>query len=552
MRRRSIQEMFADAKSGASDYLNNAYGRFNNNRAVFPRKGRPMPRPSGIETIPFDVGSEADNARRGGMSEYQIQAMLARAKRPGLPIAPSVRAAVEMPLARSNDTGGAQASVRQNVPVNQRGMGSNQNRYPVINVPYKDMGDMLIKERPGPPMSRVSANALGVAEQGMASMSPPAPAIMPMEQDLEIGDRGGRLPSSSRPLYAPDERVSDSAAATLDLYAAGSPTDEARKRPNLEQAYGSPPNAIERPVSAVRPLAAGRLPGSDAVKPGDMSGASAEELDAAAQKGSELDIDAPKAPPVEAPKEEAESGIDFNTDLMKLGLQITAAASKPGATFMGSLAKGALNHLNSEEKLALIKEEREFKRELIKSNEKYKSAESALARASTEKISAARINVLQEQVKARSEELAETRRFNNERLELQLDQLPTGADKDAARNLIESKIGVNNELAKYHEAKASGVGNELAKQTEITKRSIFALVEKMIDTDTREYRSAKGDERAALLQRDARAALKAIGLVGSEIEEFLPGGVTDLSGAGKSPPPPGKTLKFNPKTGKIE
>ena len=354
-----------------------------------------------------------------------------------------------------------------------------------------------------PATNRVPAAELGVAEQGMTRMPQPAPAILPMEDARDIGDGGGRLPRRGPPM-------------------------------------------AEVPESRMLPKR--RLtPSRDAVMPGDMSGASAEELDAAAQKGSELDIDAPQAP-----AQETESGIDFNTNLMKLGLQITAAASKPGATFMGSLATGALNHLNAEEKRELIKEQREFKKELIKSNQRYESAEARLERASREKISAERINVLQEQVKARSEELAETRRFNNKRLELQLKNLPTSADKAAERNLVESKIGVNNELAKYHEAKASGVGNELAKQTEITKRSIFALVEKMIDTDTREYRSAKGDERAALLQRDARAALKAIGLVGSEIEEFLPGGVTDLSGAGKTPPPPGKTLKFNPQTGKIE
>jgi len=353
---------------------------------------------------------------------------------------------------------------------------------------------MTSMKQPGPPMSRVPVTN---------RVSEPAPAILPMEDAMEIGDRGGRLPRRGPPM-------------------------------------------AEVPESRMLPKR--RLtPSRDAVMPGDMSGASAEELDAAAQKGSELDIDAPQAP-----AQEAGSGIDLNTNLMKLGLQITAAASKPGATFMGSLATGALNHLNAEEKRELIKEQREFKKELIKSNQRYESAEARLERASREKISAERINVLQEQVKARSEELAETRRFNNERLELQLKNLPTSADKAAERNLIESKIGVNNELAKYHEAKASGVGNELAKQTEITKRSIFALVEKMIDTDTREYRSAKGGERALLLERDARAALKAIGLVGSEIEEFLPGGVTDLSGAGKTPPPPGKTLKFNPQTGKIE
>ena len=62
-----------------------------------------MPRPSGIGTIPFDVGLEADNARSGGMSEYQIQAMLARAKRPGLPISPSVMASVQRPMVEKSN-----------------------------------------------------------------------------------------------------------------------------------------------------------------------------------------------------------------------------------------------------------------------------------------------------------------------------------------------------------------------------------------------------------------------------------------------------------------
>ena len=445
MRRRSIQEMFADAKSGASDYLNNAYGRFNNNRAVFPRKGRPMPSPSGIGTIPFDVSREIDNARRGGMSEADIGILLSQIKKPGLPIAQSVRAAVEMPpiydpmsdddnmarygtaqflnnapsvdrvqLARSNDTGGAQASVK--VPVNQRGMGSKQNRYPVTDVRYKGMGDMLIKERPGPPMSRVSADALGVAEQGMTGMPPPAPAIRSMEQGMEIGDRGGRLPSSTRP-----------------------------------------PDAIgPSPVSAVRPLAAGRLPGRDAVKPGDMSGASAEELDAAAQKGSELDIDAPKAPPVEAPKEEpqATDAEGSNIGLIRLGLQIAKEASKPGATLLGAIAGGAANALEGKDKRDLIAAERKFKKDTIKDTQDFKALQSKLERQFRGNKSDKELAQTEESLRLKSVQIANSFGVDNDRLKYLRDKL----DKDdrANRDKLNAQMEVNDAQINYYNARAKG------------------------------------------------------------------------------------------------
>lgn len=463
MRRRSIQEMFADAKSGASDYLNNAYGRFNNNRAVFPRKGRTMPRQSGIGTIPFDVGSEADNARRGGMSEYQIQAMLARAKRPGLPIAPSVRAAVEMPpiydpmsdndnmarygtaqflnnappidrvqLARDNNTGGAQASVRRNVPDNLKAMMGAVNQR---------------KERFGLPMS--------VAEKDAARMSPVS-AVRSMEDDLEIGDRGGSLPSSGRPLYAPDKRVSDSAAATRNLYAAGSPTDKARKMPNLEQAYGSPPNAIERPVSAVRPMAAGRLPGRDAVMAGDMSGASAEELDAAAQKGSELDIDAPKAPPVEAPKEEpqATDAEGSNIGLIRLGLQIAKEASKPGATLLGAIAGGAANALEGKDKRDLIAAERKFKKDAIKDTQDFKALEAKLERQFRGNKSDKELEQTEESLRLKSVQIANSFGVDNDRLAYLRDNMDKN-DK-ANRDKLNAQIAVNDAQINYYNAKAQG------------------------------------------------------------------------------------------------
>jgi len=588
--RRSIQQMLSDLYRG-----------FNQNRAVFPRRGRTMPRQSGIRTIPFDVGLEADNARSGGMSENQIQAMLAQARRPGLPISPTVLASVQRPMVENSNNVNAPRGIDSlsRKEKYRRRILNDGFLIPQGSVPGKDgkrvrvgLPNVLYPDQTVPSgpntLGPATADYLGLrlinpasAEYGEMSNLSPAEATA-MRQRNEYGTSD---PTPTIPAVEDKERLArDVSLITTDMPGAGASVapaqannntvSEGRRGPPMSrvpvtngslpfdkteidagmEGFVSPSDSRRQgtvPLPRRRPSNRG---GPDAVGPPVPA---VEPIPRPIPKpqmdtGKDAELNAGIDQRVDAPTQEAESGIDFNTNLMKLGLQITAAASKPGATFMGSLATGALNHLNAEEKRELIKEQREFKKELIKSNQRYESAEARLERASREKISAERINVLQEQVKARSEELAETRRFNNKRLELQLEKLPTSEDKEAERNLINSKIGVNEELAKYHEAKASGVGNELAKQTEITKRSIFALVEKMIDTDTREYRSAKGDERAALLQRDARAALKAIGLVGSEIEEFLPGGVTDLSGAGKSPPPPGKTLKFNPQTGKIE
>ena len=347
MRRRSIQEMFADAKSGASGYLNSAYDRFNNNRAVF-RKGRPSPSTSGIQTVPFDVGLEADNARRGGMSENQIQAMLEQARRPGLPISPTVLASVQRPMVEKSNNANAPRGIaslsrkqRNRARMLNEGFLIPQGSVPgadgrrvrvgVPNVLYPDQTVPSGPNRLGPAaadylglrlinpasaeyaemsnLSPAEADAMRMRnEYGTADPTPTipevidkeriardvsyittdmpggggtitaAPAILPMEMD--IGDRGGRLPSSTRPEYSPDKRVSDSAAATPNLYVAGSPTDRARKMPNLEQAYGSPP--VPAVKSMPRPMP----------KPQMDTGKDAE-LDA----GIDQKVDAPKEEP---------------------------------------------------------------------------------------------------------------------------------------------------------------------------------------------------------------------------------------------------------------
>ena len=96
--------------------------------------------------------------------------------------------------------------------------------------------------------------------------------------------------------------------------------------------------------------------------------------------GTDAELDAGIDQKVDAEKDNSFK-FDPNMDLVSLGLQVAAAASKPGATFLGSLAQGGLNHLNEKQKRELIKEDREYKKSVMKMEQKFTRSENSLTRA---------------------------------------------------------------------------------------------------------------------------------------------------------------------------
>lgn len=510
--RRSVQQMFADAADSINRNAASAYDYFNRNRAVFPRRGRPMPRPSGIGTIPFDVGSEADNARRGGMSDYQIQAMLARAKRPGLPIPPSVMASVQRPTAydpTSDLDNMARYGTAQflNNPPPVYSMSTEGRPTPLVAEREKDVSttaeqvaektgfmpraeaatiqNMASERRAGPPMSRVPATnrvppaELGVAEQGMTRMPQPAPPILPMEDARDIGDGGGRLP---------------------------------RRGPPMAE------------VQASKMLPKRRLtPSRDAVMPGDMSGASAEELDAAAQKGSELDIDAPK---VETPKEEpqATDAEGSNIGLIRLGLQIAKEASKPGASFIGAIAGGAANALEAKDKRDLIAAERKFKRDTIKDTQDFKALQAKLERQFRSNKSDKELALTEESLRLKSTQIANDLKNQNDTLNLAKEKL---AKTDALeRSKLEARSALNLAQMNYYNARAAGESNKLQGYAVQTHVAALKYVATMLPPADR--RSMKPKEMAARRKQAMELYKEANGLSGLDL---IPDVAKDLDDA---------------------
>ena len=472
--RRSVQQMFADAADSINRNAASAYDYFNRNRAVFPRRGRTMPRPSGIGTIPFDVGSEADNARRGGMSDYQIQAMLARAKRPGLPIPPSVMASVQRPTAYDPTSDldnmaryGTAQFLNNPPPVDalptEQKVTEKTSMMPRAEAATRQ--NMASERRAGPPMSRVPATELGVAEQGMTRMPQPAPAILPMEYAMEIGDGGGRLP---------------------------------RRGPPMAE------------VQASRMLPKRKLtPSRDAVMPGDMSGASAEELDAAAQKGSELDIDAPK---VEAPKEEpqATDAEGSNIGLIRLGLQIAKEASKPGASFIGAIAGGAANALEAKDKRDLIAAERKFKRDTIKDTQDFKALQAKLERQFRSNKSDKELALTEESLRLKSTQIANDLKNQNDTLNLAKEKL---AKTDALeRSKLDARSALNTAQMNYYNARAAGESNKLQGYAVQTHVAALKYVATMLPPADR--RSMKPKEMAARRKQAMELYREANGLSG--------------------------------------
>lgn len=272
-----------------------------------------------------------------------------------------------------------------------------------------------------------------------------------------------------------------------------------RRRPSNTR----PPDAIGPPVPAVKPIPR-PMP-----KPQMDTGKDAE-LDA----GIDQKVDAEK---------DNSFKFDPNMDLVSLGLQVAAAASKPGATFLGSIAQGGLNHLNEKQKRELIKEDREYKKSVMKMEQNFTRTENSLTRAKDLDIAQSRIGILNEQNKISSASLAETIRKNTKMLEIQLAELPTEKQKEAEGRLLETKIRVQDATSAYYTAKAEGEGDALKIQEETTKREYIRAALKLINIDKIDVMGKTEAEKTAIYKAEVGRALTGIEVLQSSLDKFLPG-----------------------------
>ena len=539
--RRSVQQMLSDLYRG-----------FNQNRAVFPRRGRTMPRSSGIGTIPFDVGSEADNARRGGMSEYQIQAMLARAKRPGLPISPTVLASVQKPMVEKSNNVNAPRGIDSlsRKQQSRRRMLNEGFLIPQGSVPGKDgrrvrvgLPNVLYPDQPVPSgpntLGPATADYLGLrlinpasAEYGaMSNLSPAEATAMRMRNEYGTSD-----PTPTIPAVEDEERLArDVNLVTTDMpggRASVTPTEDIGSMISKERvAAGSDPEIMPRPSDSRRqgtvPLP---KPRPSNTRPPDAVGPPVPAVEPIRRPmpkpqmdaGKDAELDAGIDQKVDAEKDDSFK-FDPNMDLVSLGLEISAAASKPGATFLGSLAQGGLNHLNKKEKRELVKEDREYKRSIMKMEQKFRQSEKQLDRAQELNIAQGRIGILEETNKIRAESLAETIRKNSEMLKIEFKKLKTEDQKAAEGKLMAAKIKVMDAQALNYEAQASGEKDKIRLSDAKTEREYVRAIIDIIDVDKLDVLGKTEAEKNAVYTAEVNRALSMVGVIRTGLEKFLPG-----------------------------
>ena len=476
------------SRQSVQSFLGNLYDRFNRNRRVFPRPpSNNVPMRRGIASVPFDAGMESDNMRRGGMSTYEIASMLGREMLP------------------PTGSGRGISSVRQGPSMNfipRAEAATTLSPAPAGPAEMGGMGRRFFVDQ------NISDQSYGMAQDPFAGGMPRQP--MPMDQEMDIGDSGGRLPRRGPPMA--EVRPVTSATGTRPPDAIG------RMAPPLPRPN---PRRIEEEQ---------RDPGTDA------------ELDAGIDQV------------VDTEKDESFK-FDPDMDLVRLGLEISAAASKPGATFLGSLAQGGLNHLNRKEKRELIQEDRAYKQSIMKMEQNFTASQNQLNRAQELGIAQDRIKVLENQNEIRSKSLAETIRKNTEMLNIEYKKLPTDKQKDAEGRLLEQKIKVQETTANYYDAKARGEGDALKIQEETTKREYIRAALELIDIDKIDVIGKTEAEKTQIYQAEVKRALSGLQVLSSALDKFLPGvtrGVISSIEGGGGGGGGNTRLKFNPETGAIE
>tara|TARA_Y100001963_G_scaffold99931_1_gene137546 strand:+ start:199 stop:1662 length:1464 start_codon:yes stop_codon:yes gene_type:complete len=354
----------------------------------------------------------------------------------------------------------------------------------------------------------------------------------------EMGGRGRR--------FAVDPTISpQSYGMAQDPFAGGMPR---QRMPNVDPSEGmmgmrSADPTFEAEARAVRPVTSTtgtrlprRLPKVERDPSADMD---AVDID----PGKDAELDAGIDQDVEG-REEETPGIELNTNLLKLGLEIASAASKPGATFLGSLAQGGLNHLNNQEKRELIKEQRDFKKEMTKAAQAATSLENRLDRQSREGVAESKLDLQRQELKLKNKELAERTKFQIKKLDAEISKLPTGEERAAELELLQGKRDVQIKLAAWYEAKASGEEDTKLLAAETTKRALIQMAAKMFDPQAGKLRYEKDPaKRRKLMEDQAKNILNSLGVFGGVLSEVLPG-VTENLGKLKPPstqPPPSLT-----------
>jgi hypothetical protein len=208
------------------------------------------------------------------------------------------------------------------------------------------------------------------------------------------------------------------------------------------------------------------------------------------------------------------------------------------------LAQGGLNHLNNQEKRELIKEQRDFKREMMKTTQAATSLENRLERQSREGIAESRLELQREELKLKNKELAERTKFQIKKLDAEIEKLPTGEERAAELELLRGKRDVQLKLAALYEAKASGEEDKERLAQETTKRSLIQMAAKMFDPEAGRLKFEKDPaKRRKLMEDQAKNILNSLGVFGGVLSEVLPG-VTENLGKLKPPstqPPPSLT-----------
>ena len=210
-------------------------------------------------------------------------------------------------------------------------------------------------------------------------------------------------------------------------------------------------------------------------------------------------------------------------DLVRLCVEISAAASKPGATFLGSLAQGGLNHLNRKEKRELIKEDRAYKQSIMKMEQTFKASQNQLDRAQQLGIAQDRIKVLENQNQIRADSLAETIRKNSEMLKIEFAKLETDEQKAAEGKLMAAKIKVMDAQALNFEAQASGEKDKVRLSDAKTEREYVRAIIDLIDVDKLDVLGKSEAEKNTIYRAEVERALGMVGVIRTGLEKFLPG-----------------------------
>ena len=379
------------------------------------------------------------------------------------------------------------------------------------------------QSRPGPQAQRV---ALGVDEAaltgGVPFRLPSEPVVnavpslsrrpdspLAMEDPNEVGMGSGRLP--------PD-RSQNQSGARLQPLAMEDPDEVGMGSDRL-----SPLLAMEDPDEV-------GMTAIDAVPRLSPTTPKAKEPAEEKMDDGLLPYDGSSTPDGE-PTDKEKPGMfaNFNTDMVRFGLSVAAAASKPGATLLGALSEGGLAAMDAKEKAELIKDSRDFKREILKTQQDHASLESKFDRQQKQGIAEAKLAQTEAQLKDAANRTAEVIRRNGAAETQALADLTarkenwTAQNKHAA-NVLTAKTALNAAHVKYYEAQATGVASKVDNSKRVLLTAALGAIKQTIPPLTpRELNLRKKDPTAfeKLQKGRVKSAFGAFGLPPSLLKDVL-------------------------------